>query len=103
LSGDRPSPDRFSFSEKEQIARTMVLVLIKAQDERGVARWAYAAVPANNMEKLMKAQCSGKPYFLQDYGKILDAGEGEPTAEAKRRMEEKYGFDHEKTVMLSEE
>lgn len=92
----------FTFAEKEQIARTTVLTLVKAQSEDGTPYYAYAAIPANRLEELIHVQQSGKVYKLQDYGRILAAGAGEPPPETQKAMEEKYGFYHERIITLSE-
>ena len=96
-------PEDLTFVDKEYIAKTTVLTLVKAEGDDGKHYYAYAAVPANALQKLIRVQRSGKPYDLRDYGTILEAGLGEPSADAEQRMEEKYGFFHEKMIVLSDD
>lgn len=56
--------------------------------------FAYVAVRADKLEPFMEAQKSGT-FFPEDYGMILEAGEGEPSDEVKARMTKEYGFNHE--------
>lgn len=95
-------PQDFSFAEKEQIAKTTVLTLVKAEGDDGKQYYAYAAILAPKLQELTRLQQSGKPYDLRKYGTILEAGLGEPSAEVQQRMEEKYGFYHEKMIVLSD-
>lgn len=102
MASSPDTPD-FNFSEKEQLARTTVLVLVKARGEDGRRYYAYAAVAADKLPALARAQRSGKSYHLQEYGTVLEAGEGAPPPGAEQRMEEHYGFDHEKMITLSDD
>lgn len=56
--------------------------------------YAYVAVRADKLESFMEAQKSGT-FFPEDYGMILESGEGEPSDEVKTRMTQEYGFNHE--------
>ena len=45
----------------------------------------------------MEAQETGM-FYPEDYGVIIEAGEGEPSAEVRKKMETEYGFNHEAMV-----
>lgn len=42
----------------------------------------------------MEAQAKGL-FYPEEYGIIIEAGQGEPSAEIRARMERDYGFNHE--------
>ena len=37
-------------------------------------------------------------FYPEDYGVIVEAGEGEPAPEVRERMERDYGFNHEMMI-----
>ena len=41
----------------------------------------------------MAAQKSGT-FYPEDFGVIIESGEGEPSAEVRKKMEDEYGFNH---------
>ena len=74
--------------------KTVCVLLIRGENPEGGKIFAYIAVRADKLEEFMEAQKSGT-FFPEDYGIILEAGEGEPTDEVRARMTTEYGFNHD--------
>jgi hypothetical protein len=51
-------------------------------------------VRADKLEEFMEAQRSGM-FYPEDYGVVIEAGEGEPSDEVRHKMETEYGFNHD--------
>lgn len=83
-------------SRSEQIIaeKTVCVLLVRGEDPEGTPIYAYVAVRADKLEAFMKAQDSGL-FYPDDYGIIVEAGEGEPDDEVRKRMEDEYGFNHQ--------
>lgn len=74
--------------------KTVCVLLIRGENPEGGKIYAYIAVRADKLEDFMEAQKSGT-FFPEDYGMILEAGEGEPSDEVRARMTQEYGFNHD--------
>mgnify|MGYP001258882434 CR=1 FL=1 len=75
-----------------QAAYTM---LCTGQMANGAPYWAYVQIPRNKVEAFMQAQAEGA-FQLEDYGTILEWGEGVSVpAAVKRRMEKDFGVQHD--------
>lgn len=83
-----------SRSEQLIAQKTVCMLLVRGESPEGTPIYAYVAVRADRLEDFMKAQEDGL-FYPDDYGVIVEAGEGEPDDEVKRRMEEDYGFNHQ--------
>lgn len=83
-------------SRSEQIIaeKTVCMLLVRGENPDGQPIYAYVAVRADKLEEFMKAQEEGL-FYPDDYGVIVEAGEGEPDADVQKRMEEEYGFNHQ--------
>lgn len=86
--------NKLTASEQIIAEKTVCILLIRGENPEGGKMYAYVAVRADKLEAFMEAQKSGT-FFPEDYGMILEAGEGEPTDDVKKRMTEEYGFNHE--------
>lgn len=95
--------NRLSFIDKEIIARTVVVVLVRGAIDNNTNEryYAYVAVRAANLDKLLAAQQHGE-YDIRDFGAVLEAGKGDPAPDVMLRIEKAYGFNHEKGITLSE-
>lgn len=82
-----------SRSEQLIAEKTICMLLVRGESPEGQSIYAYVAVRADKLEDFMKAQKSGM-FHPDDYGVIVESGEGEPDEEVRRRMEEEYGFNH---------
>lgn len=82
-------------SRSEQIIaeKTICMLLVKGENPDGIPIYAYVAVRADKLEEFMRAQEEGL-FHPDEYGMIVEAGEGEPDEEVRKRMEEEYGFNH---------
>jgi len=84
---------RDSSQEAPTSENTTCVVLVKGESPEGVTSYAYVALQADKLEPFMKAQEEGI-FHPDDYGVIVQAGEGDPTPEVQQYMEENYGFNH---------
>lgn len=88
---------KLSRSEKLIAEKTVCILLVRGESPEGGAIYAYVAVRADRLEDFMEAQNSGM-FYPEDYGVIIESGEGEPTDEVRERMERDYGFNHQMMV-----
>ncbi len=79
------------------VERTVCVLLVRGENPDGQPIYAYVGVRADKLEEFMEAQKSGM-FYPEEYGVIIEAGEGEPTEEIVRKMEEEYGFNHEMMI-----
>ena len=84
-------------SDNELEEKTVCILLVRGENPDGGTIFAYVAVRADRLEEFMEAQTSGM-FFPEDYGVIIESGEGEPDAETMKKMEEEYGFNHQMMV-----
>lgn len=83
-----------SRSDKILAARTAVVLLIQGESPDGRPIYAYVGVRADRLQDIMQAQ--HQPHFQpEDYGVVIEHGEGLPSAEVMARMAQDYGFSHE--------
>jgi len=80
-------------SERMLAEKTVCVLLVRGEDPEGGPIFAYVAVRADKLEEFMEAQKSGM-FYPEDYGVIVESGQGEPSDEVKERMERDYGFNH---------
>jgi len=85
---------KLTASEQIIAEKTVCILLIRGENPDGGKMYAYVAVRADKLESFMEAQKSGT-FFPEDYGMILESGEGEPADDVKTRMTQEYGFNHE--------
>jgi hypothetical protein len=84
-------------AEKNVADKTVCILLVRGENPDGGTIYAYVAVRADKLESFMEAQQSGV-FYPEDYGVIIESGEGEPTEEIRKKMEEEYGFNHQLMV-----
>jgi len=86
-------------SKTEQIVaeKTVCILLIRGESPEGKKIYAYVAVRADKLEGFIEAQKKGL-FYPEDYGIILESGEGEPAPEVRERMTKEYGFNHDAMV-----
>ncbi len=88
---------RLSASEQIIAEKTVCILLVRGENPDGNPIYAYVAVRADKLESFMEAQKSGM-FYPEDFGVIVEAGEGEPSAEVRKKMETEYGFNHQMMV-----
>lgn len=88
-------------TKTEQIVaeKTVCVLLVRGESPDGKKIYAYLAIRADRLEAFMEAQKQGT-FFPEDYGIVLEAGEGEPTDEIKQKMTQEYGFNHDAMLDL---
>lgn len=89
--------NKLSRSEQMIAEKTVCILLVRGENPDGDAIYAYVAVRADKLEEFMEAQKSGL-FYPQEYGVIIESGEGEPTPEIRQKMEKEYGFNHQGMV-----
>jgi len=88
---------KLSASEQIIAEKTVCILLVRGENPDGKPIFAYVAVRADKLESFMEAQKSGM-FYPEDFGVIVEAGEGEPSAEVRKKMETEYGFNHQMMV-----
>ncbi len=86
-----------SRSEQNIADKTVCILLVRGENPDGGGIFAYVAVRADKLESFMAAQQSGV-FYPEDYGVIIESGEGEPDEETRKKMEDEYGFNHQLMV-----
>jgi hypothetical protein len=84
---------KLSRSEQIIAEKTVCVLLVRGENPDGQPIYAYVAVRADKLEEFMAAQKSGL-FYPEDFGIIVESGEGEPSDEVRERMEREYGFNH---------
>lgn len=84
-------------SQQELAEQTVCVLLVRGENQDGGSIYAYVAVRADRLEEFMQAQESDL-FYPEDYGVIIESGEGEPSEEVRQKMEEEYGFNHDVMV-----
>ncbi len=75
-------------------------MLCRGKTETGKAFWAYMCIKPS-MAKAFRDACQ-ETFNLEDYGTIIEYGEGEIVPEqVQNRMERYYGVDHHYEATLS--
>lgn len=73
----------------------MVIVFCSGKNEHGQIFWAYMGIKPS-MARAFREACEEGTFNLQDYGTIIEYGEGDEVPEqVRKRMERYYGVDHE--------
>lgn len=83
-----------SRSEKILAEKTVCVLLVRGEDPEGNPIFAYVGVRADRLKEFMAAQQSGV-FYPEEFGIIIEAGEGEPGDEVRAKMEREYGFNHQ--------
>lgn len=86
-----------SRSEKILAEKTMCILLLRGENAEKEQIYAYVGVRADKLEEFMKAQETAI-FQPEDYGIVIESGEGEPSDEIKAKMTKEYGFNHEAMV-----
>ncbi|HUN30676.1 MAG TPA: hypothetical protein VMU95_01550 [Trebonia sp.] len=89
--------ERLSAVQRIIAEKTVTILLVRGENPDGDPIYAYVAVRADKLKEFMAAQ-QGGTFYPEDYGEIIEAGEGEPSDEVRHHMEAEYGFNHEGTV-----
>lgn len=77
--------------------QTVVVLLVRGVNTEGNAIFAYVAIRLDKLEDFTEAQKTDT-YYPEDYGVVIETGEGEPSEEVKQRMTREYGFNHEQQI-----
>ena len=86
--------DKLSVSQRVIAEKTVCVLLVRGEDPTGGPIYAYVAVRADKLTKFMEVQSKGT-FYPEDFGVIVESGQGEPSDEVRRKMETEYGFKHE--------
>jgi len=84
--------------EALRVARnTVVILLVRGEAPNGDPIFAYVGVRADKLEEFMEAQKSGM-FYPEDFGVIVESGQGDPQPDVRKKMETEYGFNHDLMV-----
>ncbi len=83
-------------TKTEQIIaeKTVCVLLVRGENAEGGKIFAYVAIRADKLEAFMEAQKQGT-FYPEDFGIIIESGEGEPSDAVKHKMTTEYGFNHD--------
>ncbi len=71
-----------------------VMILCRGMGASGKPCWAYMCIKPSMARAFKEARDRGV-FDIEDYGSVIEAGEGEhPPEEVMRRMEREYGMNH---------
>lgn len=84
-------------SQKEVTEKTVCILLVRGESPEGAGIYAYVAVRADKLQDFMAAQESGM-FYPEDHGVIIESGEGDPSPEVQKKMEDEYGFNHQQMI-----
>ncbi len=82
-----------SRSEKILAEKTVCVLLVRGESPEGTPIFAYVGVRADKLKEFMAAQENGT-FYPEEYGIIIESGEGDPAPEIMEKMERDYGFNH---------
>jgi hypothetical protein len=79
-----------------------VVVLCRGENEQGHHFWAYLGIKPS-MARAFHEACEHDYFNLEEYGTVIEYGEGDDVpAAVRKRMERYYGVDHEYEKHLRE-
>lgn len=87
-------------SEQIVAEKTVCVLLVRGESPDDKKIYAYLAIRADKLEAFMEAQKQGT-FYPEDYGIVLESGEGEPSDEIKQKMTQEYGFNHDAMMDLA--
>ncbi len=86
-------------SEQIIAEKTVCVLLVRGENTEKAKIYAYIAVRADKLEEFIAAQRKGL-FYPEEYGIILESGEGDPSEEVRERMTKEYGFNHDTMLDL---
>ncbi|MDE3016061.1 MAG: hypothetical protein KGI29_03965, partial [Pseudomonadota bacterium] len=75
---------KLSRSEQIIAEKTVCILLVRGESPEGKKIFAYLGIRADRLEAFMEAQKKGT-FYPEDYGIIIEAGEGEPSDAVKQK------------------
>ena len=78
----------------EMRQRIVTILLVRGENIDGTPIYAYVAVRADRLEEFIEAQGSGT-FDPEEFGVIIEFGEGEPSPEIRKKMHDEYGFNED--------
>lgn len=81
--------------------KTVCVLLVRGENPDGNKIFAYVAIRADKLEAFMEAQKQGT-FYPEDFGIIVESGEGEPSDEIKAKMTKEYGFNHDAMLDIAD-
>lgn len=91
---------KLSFTQKQALSDTLLLILLYGYTLDGRKQYAYAAIKGDKMEGL-RAALDGDSFRLTDFGYVIHSGLGDPTDEVKEWVTRHYGFNHNEALVLT--
>jgi hypothetical protein len=88
---------KLNFIKQIIAEKSICVLLVRGQNPEGASIYAYVAVRADNLEAFMEAQQAGTLY-PEDFGIVVETGEGLPSSEVQEKMQREYGFNHQAMI-----
>lgn len=87
-------PLKTNFAEKfgELFKDEYAVILLQGKNSFGDIIYSYVEVTLPNIKLLYSALNSGEDFTPSDFGKVLEAGKGEPSEELKAEMATRYNM-----------
>jgi NADPH-dependent ferric siderophore reductase len=89
--------EKLNIDDRIIAEKTVCILLVKGESPEEIAIYAYVAVRADRLQEFMAAQGT-ETFYPEDFGVIIEAGEGEPAEDVRRKMETEYGFNEEAMI-----
>lgn len=67
-----------------------VVLLMQGKNTFGDRIYSYLKLTLKDMARMQEASQSGQPFSPSDFGTVVAAGQGEPTAEIRQEVEATY-------------
>lgn len=74
----------------KSILEESVVILMQGKNTFGDRIYSYLKVTLNDLKRMQFNASEGNPFNPSDYGTVIAAGQGEPTAEIKQEIESNY-------------
>ncbi len=89
-SGKDKTSHLFTDTEKRILGNEDVVLLLAGKNNYGDKIFNYLKIKLSKVDAFLDLTRSGKKYVVKDYGEVIAAGLGEPSAEVKKRVESEY-------------
>lgn len=84
--------DVFPDMVRDEFLDTPVIVLLQGKNAKGQDVYTYLRLTGFRLKLLFAETEAGRSYKPSDYGTVLSSGTGEPSAELRQEMNDKYGM-----------
>lgn len=90
-----------SFAEQHALKQTICVFMVRGYAADGNLYFCYVAIPGDKLAAFKKAMDAKSGLDVEQFGVILEWGQGDPSPEVMKRMQDEYGFKHENMIDVS--